>query len=151
MKVDLSLLKDEIDRKFVTSQSLLRYRQVILKDGSGQQKRLKLAAKPAKKGLFNYVLSLEKLDAKKAGTSIEIPQSQRINPKQKDLDHYFLNQDVVEDERSYFDTKLNGMSLSFKRNFQNVFELELSDSRKSKRFFCEDKNELGVVCTCFYK
>ena len=151
LKVDLSVLKEDIDRKFVTSQSLLRYRQVVLKDESGGLKRLKLAAKPAKKGLFNYNLTLEKLDANKAGTPLSIPQSQRINPKQKDLDQYFLNQDVVEDERSYFDTKLNKMNLSFKRNFQNVFELELSDMAKSKRLFCEDKKELGVVCTCFHK
>lgn len=152
LKVDLNLLKDEIDRKFITSQSLLRYRQVLLKDGTGQYKRLKLAAKSAKKrGQFNYLLSVEKLDSKKVGTPLELPQSQRINPLQKDLDQFFLNQEVVEDERSYFDTKLNGMSLSFKRNFQNVFELELNDSRAKKRLFCEDQKETGIVCTCFHK
>ncbi|WP_413288337.1 hypothetical protein [Bdellovibrio sp. HCB337] len=151
-KVDLNLLKDEIDRKFVTSQSLLRYRQVLLKDGAGQQKRLKLSAKPArKKGQYNYLLSVDKLDDKKTGTAIEIPQSQRTNPKQKDLDPYFLNHEIMEDERSYFDTKLNGMELSFKRNFQNVFELELNDSKAKKRLFCEDQKETGIVCTCFRK
>ena len=151
LKVDLNQLKDDIDRKYVTSQSLLRYRQVILKDASGQQKRLKLSAKPAKKSKFNYLLSLEKLDSKGAGTPVDIPQSQRINPTQKDLDQYFLNQDVLEDEHSYFDTKLNGLTLSFQRNFQNVFALELSDSRANKRLVCEDKKELGIVCTCFAK
>jgi hypothetical protein len=151
LKVDLSILKDEIDRKFVTSQSLLRYRQVILKDGSGALKRLKLSAKPAKKASFNYILSVDKLDEKRAGTPVEVPQSQRINPKQKDLDQYFLNQDVIEDERSYYDTKLNGLGLSFKRNFQKVFELEFSDTKSKKRLFCEDKNELGVTCACFHK
>jgi len=152
LKVDLNLLKDEMDRRYVTTSSLLRYRQVILKDGSGQERRLKLAAKPSKKSKFNYILSVEKLDAAtKAGTPLEIPSSQRINPKQKDLDIYFLNNDILEDERSYFDTKLNGKTLSFKRQFQKVIELELMDVGTKKRLFCEDKKELGVVCTCFHK
>jgi hypothetical protein len=151
LKVDLNQLKEDIDRRFVTSQSLLRYRQVILKDPGGQQKRLKLSAKPAKEAKFNYLLSLEKLDSKGVGSPVELPQSQRINPSQKDLDQYFLNQDVLEDERSYFDSKLNGLSLSFKRNFQTVFELELSDASANKRLVCEDKKDLGIVCTCFQK
>lgn len=151
-KVDLNLLKEEIDKKYVTTQSLLQYRQVLLKDGMGQQKRLKLSAKPAKKkGQYNYLLSIEKLDDKKTGTPMDIPQSQRINPKQKDLDPYFLNQDILEDERSYFDTKLNGLGLSYKRNFQNVFELELSDSKAKTRLLCNDQKEMGIVCTCFHK
>lgn len=151
LKVDLNLLKNEIDRIFVTSQSLLRYRQVILKDFGGLQKRLKISAKPAKKAKFNYLLSLEKLDSKGIGTPIELPASQRLNPSQKDLDQYFLDQDVLEDERSYFDTKLNGLSLSFKRKFDNIFELELSDVSAKKRLMCEDEKDLGIVCTCFQK
>lgn len=151
LKVDLNLLKEDIDKKYVTSQSLLRYRQVLLKDSLGQQKRLKLSAKPAKKGKVSYLLSIEKLDEKGAGTPVDIPVAQRTNPSQKDLDQYFLNQDVLEDERSYFDTKLNGQTVSFKRNFDKIFELEMSDARARQRLLCEDKNTLGVVCTCFQK
>jgi hypothetical protein len=151
LKVDLNQLKDDIDRRFVTSQSLLRYRQVILKDASGQKKRLKISAVPAKRSKFNYLLSIEKLDSKGVGAVVELPQSQRINPTQKELDLHFLNQDVLEDERSYFDTKLNGLNLSFRRNFQNVFELDLSNSSGSKRLVCEDKKALGIICTCFEK
>lgn len=151
LKVDLNQLKDDIDRNYVTSQSLLRYRQVLLKDTSGGQKRLKLSAKTGKQGKFNYLLSLESLDSKGAGTPLEVSAAQRTNPSQKDLDQYFLNQDVVEDERSYFDTKLNGLGLSFKRNFQKIFELELSDEKAHLRLLCEEKNTLGVVCTCFQK
>jgi hypothetical protein len=151
LKVDLNQLKSEIDRKFVTSQSLLRYRQVILKDPNGLQKRLKISAKPAKKSKFNYLLSLEKLDSKGAGTPFELPLPQRLNPSQKDLDQYFLDQDVLEDERSYFDTKLNGLSLSFKRKFDSVFELELSEVSMKRRLVCEDQKDLGIVCTCFQK
>lgn len=151
LKVDLNVLKEDIDKRYVTSQSLLRYRQVLLKDSLGQQKRLKLSAKPAKKGKVSYLLSIEKLDDKGAGTLVDVPLSQRTNPTQKDLDQYFLNQDVIEDERSYFDTKLNGQTVSFKRNFDKVFELELSDARARQRLLCEDKNAVGVVCTCFQK
>lgn len=151
LKVDLNVLKDDIDKNYVTSQSLLRYRQVLLKDSLGQQKRLKLSAKPAKKGKVSYHLSIEKLDSKGAGTPVDVPAAQRTNPSQKDLDPYFLNQDIVEDERSYFDTKLNGQTVSFKRNFDKIYELELSDVRARQRLLCEDKNAVGVVCTCFQK
>lgn len=151
LKVDLNVLKDDIDKNYVTSQSLLRYRQVLLKDSLGQQKRLKLSAKPVKKGKVSYLLSVESLDDKGAGTPVAIPAAQRTNPSQKDLDQYFLNHDVVEDERSYYDTKLNGQTLSFKRAFQKIFELEFNDERAHQRLFCEEKNGLGVVCTCFQK
>lgn len=151
LKVDLNVLKDDIDKSYVTSQSLLRYRQVLLKDSLGQQKRLKLSAKPVKKGKVSYLLSIENLDDKGAGTPVTIPAAQRTNPSQKDLDQYFLNHDVVEDERSYYDTKLNGQTLSFKRAFQKIFELEFNDEKAHQRLFCEEKNGLGVVCTCFQK
>lgn len=150
-KVDLEQVKDEADAKFVTSKTLLRYREAVLKDSAGQQKRLRLSATPGKKGKPTYVLSLEKLDAKGAGTPIDLPQSLRINPREKDVGQYFLNQDVISDESSYFDTKLKGMSLSYKRGFKEIFELELSDPRGHRRLFCEDKKDLGVVCTCFQK
>jgi len=151
LKVDLDQLKDDIDKNYVTSQSLLRYRQILLKDSAGQRKRLKLSAKPGKQGKFNYLLSLEKLDAKGVGTPMDVPAAQRANPTQKDLDPYFLNQEVLEDERSYFDTKFNGFTLSYKRGFQKIFELELSDEKTHQRLLCEDKISLGVVCACFQK
>jgi hypothetical protein len=151
LKVDLNVLKEDIDKNYVTSQSLLRYRQVLLKDSLGQLKRLKLSAKQLKKGKVSYLLSIESLDSKGAGTPVVIPATQRTNPSQKDLDQYFLNHDVVEDERSYFDTKLNGQNLSFKRAFQKIFELEFHDEKGHQRLFCEEKNGLGVVCTCFQK
>jgi len=151
LKVDLNQLKDDIDKNYITSQSLLRYRQVLLKDSLGKLKRLKLSANTAKKGKVSYHLSVEKLDEKGAGTSIDLPISQRINPSQKDLDQYFHGQDMLEDERSYFDTKLNGQTLSYKRQLQKVVELEMKDDRARLRLLCEDKNAVGVVCTCFQK
>ncbi|MBC7370278.1 MAG: hypothetical protein H7326_01865 [Bdellovibrionaceae bacterium] len=150
-KVDLNQLKDQADRKFVTSQTLLRYRQSTLKDAVGQQKRLRLAAKSEKKSKVSYTLSLDKLDAKGAGTPIEIPANQRINPTQKVLDQFFLNQELIEDEYSYFDTKLNGMNMSYKRNLHEIFELEISDPRGKRRVFCEEQGTLGKVCNCFQK
>jgi hypothetical protein len=151
-KVDLNQLKEQADQKFVTSQSVLRYRQAHLKDPSGEEKRLRLAAsKVPKKGKFVYTLSLDKLDDKGAGTTLELPASQRTNPSQKILDQYFLNQEVLEDEYSYFDTKLNGMSMSYKRNFQNLFEVEISDPRGHRKLFCEEQKSLGVICSCAQK
>jgi hypothetical protein len=94
---------------------------------------------------------VDKLDVKGVGTPLEIPQSQRINPKQKDLDSYFLDQEVIEDEYSYYDTKLNNVSMSYKRNFKDVFEIELADPRGHRRILCEDKRATGIVCTCFQK
>ncbi len=151
-KVDLNQLKEESDRKFATSNSLLRYRQVLLKDPMGQQKRMRLAAaKATKKGKTNYNLTVEKLDSKGEGHVIDLPKSHRSNPNLVDLAPYFLNQEILEDEYSYFDTKLNGITMSYKRNFKDLFEIEISDSRAHRRILCEDKKTLGVVCTCSLK
>jgi hypothetical protein len=148
LRVDLNQLKDQADRQFATAKSLLRYRQALLQDVAGHQKRLRLAAKPVKKGRVTYALTLDKLDAKGAGTPVEVPLAQRTNPSQKDLDLFFLNQEVIDDETSYFDTKLNGISMSYKKNLKEVFELEISDPRARRRLFCEDQKSLGKVCSC---
>ncbi|RYZ75954.1 MAG: hypothetical protein EOP04_32655 [Proteobacteria bacterium] len=151
MKVDLNQLKEQADKKFVTSQTLLRYRQSTLKDATGHQRRLRLAAKSEKKSKVSYTLTLDKLDARGAGTPVEIPTAQKINPSQKVLDQYFLNQELVGDEYSYFDTKLNGMSMSYKKNLTEIFELEISDPRGKRRVLCEEQGTLGKVCNCYQK
>jgi hypothetical protein len=153
-KVDLNELKEEIDRNFLTTQSLLRQREVILKDPQTEvSKRLRLAAREskAKKKNYDYYLTLEKLDAKGGGTPLDLPAQQRVNPKQKDLNGYFLNQEVLQDETSFFDTKLRGVTASYKKNFKDISEIELKDSQSSRRLFCENKKDLGIVCTCFPK
>lgn len=149
IKVNLNQLKEESDRKFATSNSLLRYRQLLLKDPQGQKKRMRLAAvKTSKKGKLNYSLTIDKLDEKGEGRSIDLPQAHRSNPNLVNLAPYFLNEEILEDEYSYFDTKLNGITMSYKRNFKDIFEVEISDTRSQRRLFCEDKKNLGVVCTC---
>lgn len=153
-KVDLNELKEEIDRNFLTTQSLLRQREVVLKDpATGVSKRLRLAAQTnsLKKDQVDYALTLEKLDASGAGTPIVIPAAHRKNPKQQDLNTYMLEQEIVKDETSHFDTKLRGVTASYKKNFKEVFEIELQDSQTSRRVFCENQKDLGSVCTCFPK
>lgn len=150
-RVDLNQLKEQADRKFVTAQTLLRYRQSTLKDAGGQQKRLRLSAQSERKSKISYNLTLDKLDSRGAGTPIEIPLAQRVNPSQKVLDQFFLNQELVDDEYSYFDTQVNGMSMSYKKNLREVFELEISDPHGKRRVLCEEQGTLGKVCNCYRK
>jgi hypothetical protein len=154
-KVDLNELKEEIDSHFVTTQSLLRLREVWLRTPQTEvQKRLRLAARPSsQKGpeKFDYVLTLEKLDSKGGGTNIEIPAAHRVNPTQKDLNSYFINEEVTRDESSFYETKLRGLTLSYKKNFKTVSEIELKDPKGARRVFCDDQKDLGIVCTCFSK
>lgn len=156
--VNLNELKEEIDRDFLTTQTLLRQREVLMKEPTvaaqtSTTKRLRLAAKPVggKKQGYNYHLTLESLDTKEIGAAIEIPAKHRTNPEQKVLNGYLVNQDILQDETSYFDTKLKGVTAGYKKNFKDVTEIELKDPAGSRRIFCEQQKDLGVVCTCFSK
>ena len=150
-KVDLNKLKDIIDEKFVTSRSQLVLRQISFVDADNQKKRLTLRAKNPGAWKVNYQLSLEKIDDKGIYSDIKLPEAQRINPKQEVLNNILLGVTVKSDRYSYIDTKLNGVSLSYTRDFKTVEEVALADKRRNRSVSCESQKDLGVICTCSKK
>ena len=147
--LELGRLKDKIDHVYFTTKSALRYRKMSFEDLQKDTKRLTIRrTNSIKNHKFEYEMILEKIDEKGMFTDIEIPVKHRKNPKQADINTYILNSVIKKDETSFIDTKLNGFILTYQRNFLDVVELELRDSRGLRTLTCENQKNLGVVCTC---
>ncbi|UOF02698.1 hypothetical protein [Bdellovibrio reynosensis] len=150
-KVDLNRLKELIDEKFVTSQSQLRQRKVHYLDAEKQAMNLILRTKFMGHKKMDTELFLQQVDAKGVVTDIRMTGNQRINPKQDVINNFLLGATIKSDEYSYNDTKLNGIHSTYRRNFKDIEEYELTDKANRRSILCEKKPELGTICTCSKK
>lgn len=150
-KVDLNRLKDIADEKFVTSQSQLRQRKIHYLDAEKQAMNLILRTKFSGAKKVQTELILQQVDEKGVVTDVKLTENQRINPKQDTINNFLLNSVIKTDEYSYNDTKLNGVSASYMRNFKDVIEYELNDGPGSRSIVCENQKNLGIICTCSKK
>lgn len=150
-KVDLTRLKDLIDEKFITSNSQLRQRKIQYVDVNGQMMNLILRMKQISTKKIKTELSLQKVDEKGVVTDIRLTENQRVNPKQEVINGFLVGATVKSDHSSYFDTKLNGVSLVYTKNFKEVEELDLIDKPKKRSVQCEQQKDLGIICTCSKK
>ncbi len=150
-KVDLNSLKDLIDDKFITSNSLLRQRKVQYLDAKGQQSILILRTKRVGARKLRTELILQRVDEKGVVTDQKLTENQRINPKQEIVNGLLLGAALQSDEFSYLDSKLNGVSLVYSRNFKIVQDLELTDKAGNRSLTCENQKNLGIICTCSKK
>lgn len=150
-KVDLNRLKELIDEKFVTSQSQLRQRKIHYVDADQQRMNLILRTdfKATKK--MSTQLILQKVDEKGLVTDLKLTKNQASNPKQEVINNFLLGATIKSDEYSYHDTKLNGLFSTYRRNFKEVVEVELSDKPRRRSVLCEKRDELGIICTCTKK
>jgi ABC-type transporter MlaC component len=150
-KVDLNRLKDLIDEKFVTSQSQLRQRKIQYVDADQQRMNLilRLDARMSKKSSTHLIL--QKVDDKGLVTDLKLTKNQATNPKQEVINNFLLGANIKSDEYSYIDTKLNGVVSTYRRNFKDVMEIELSDKPRQRSVMCEKRDELGIICTCTKK
>jgi hypothetical protein len=147
----LNRLKELIDEKFVTSNSQLLERRVLFLDATGQQKRIVMRVKKVGGRKVDYVLSLQKVEDSGVFTDLKLPESQKKNPSQQTIGNLLLGGTVKADQYSYLDTKLNGYSLHYTRNFKEVEELELKAKYGKRTVACESKQDLGIICTCSKK
>ncbi|MFS4457801.1 hypothetical protein [Bdellovibrio sp. HCB2-146] len=150
-KVDLTRLKELIDEKFITSNSQLRQRKIQFVDVNGQTMNLILRMKQISTKKTKTELSLQKVDAKGVVTDIRLTENQRVNPKQEVINGFLVGATVKSDHSSYYDTKLNGVSLVYTKNFKEVEELDLIDKPKKRSVQCEHQKDLGIICTCSKK
>lgn len=150
-KVDLTRLKELIDEKFITSNSFLRQRKIQYVDLNGQTMNLILRMKQVTTKKIKTELSLQKVDAKGVVTDIRLTENQRVNPKQEVINGFLAGATVKSDRFSYFDTKLNSMSLVYTKNFKEVEELDLTDRLKKRSVVCDQEVDLGIICTCSKK
>ncbi len=150
-KVDLNRLKELIDEKFVTSQSQLRQRKIHYIDADQQKMNLILRTHFSAVKKMSTQLSLQKVDEKGLVTDLKLTKNQASNPKQEVINNFLLGASIKSDEYSYIDTKLNGVISTYRRNFKEVMEIELSDKPRRRSVLCEKRDELGIICTCTKK
>jgi hypothetical protein len=148
--VDLDRLKEKIDNFDFTVKSTLRYRRLTyIPQGGTETHRLTIRALTKKGSQYSYEMFLEKMGPTDGvPTELEIPLKQRKNPKQADINTYIFDADLKLEETSYVDTKLNGHTLIYSRQFKKVYDLVLKDSKGVHTLTCENQKNLGVVCTC---
>lgn len=150
-KVDLTRLKEIIDERFITSNSALRQRKIQYLDSTGQLTNLILRTKQITLKKSKTELTLQRVSDKGVITDIALTPNQRTNPKQEIINNFLLNATIKGDEATYFDTKLNGVSLVYMKNFKEVMELELNDKPRKRSIQCEHQKDLGIICTCSKK
>lgn len=152
LRVDLNLLKEEVDRKHATVRSHLLERLAVFNDTSDVKKRTRLwtldaptSPKP------QYRFQLEYFDDKGLTHEQIVPPAHKINPKQKDLNAYYVTAQFEMDQSTYIDTKLNGYELRYKKNFDRVLELRLLNIRARKDLRCDQDSLGAIVCECIKK
>lgn len=150
-KVDLNQLKEVMDEKFITSQSQLRQRKVQYEDSEGQLRNLILRNQFRGPKKVETELILQMVDEKGVVTDVKLTDNQRINPKQEVINNFLLNSVIKSDEYSYNDTRLNGVSSTYRRNFKEIEEVSLEDKLSKRSILCEKKSDLGIICTCSKK
>lgn len=147
--VNLDILKDLVDQKFVSTESWLRSRKIRYKREGGEVQVLTLTLK--QQAPRSYELRLEKLDPKEGLKEISLSQAQRINPSQKQIDQFLTDATVQLDESAYEASKAQGLGMSTVRGLQGIQQLELRDPAHKKSISCNQEKDLGAICTCSKK
>ncbi|WP_253716018.1 hypothetical protein [Bdellovibrio bacteriovorus] len=150
-KVDLNLLKEVADKTFPTRDSVLRQRKVQYLDSERQLTNLILRTKTPPGRKKETELILQQVDAKGVVTDIKLTKNQSQNPKQEVINNFLLNSTIKSDESLYNDTKLNNVSATYSRNFNEVQEYDLMDRLYQRSISCEKRSDLGIICTCSKK
>lgn len=150
-KVDLNLLKDVIDKKFVTRETVLRQRRIQYLDSERQLMNLILRTKTPLGKKKETELILQQVDSKGVVTDVKLTKNQSYNPKQETINNFLLNSTIKSDEFLFHDTKLNNMSATYTRHFKDVQDIQLVDRLLRRSISCEKRNDLGIICTCSKK
>ncbi len=150
-KVDLAVLKDIADEKFVTSQTLLEKRKITYLDTENRLMVLTLRNIPKSVRKMESNLSLQQKDEKGVLINYELTANQKKSPPQNIINELMLGASLQEDEYSFVDTKLNGISAQYRRIGKVLKEYQIEDKVKSRSLLCEVQVDLGIICTCSKK
>ncbi|MBX3040328.1 MAG: hypothetical protein KF789_06425 [Bdellovibrionaceae bacterium] len=148
-RVDLGILKNRMDDVYVTQRSLLMQRVVDFRERSGELRRLRLENKP-EKGISKFTAQWRTVLPEGDTVSWEDP-SLKEQPTLKDV-HLVIAKGVIERDESLIDDfKLTGVKLRSKKDLQRFLELRLEHEDGSRLLLCEEKKDLGTICTCTKK
>lgn len=145
-RVDLKKVKDRLDEKFPTTRTERVRRVMKFRDAAGVIKRLRLDTENEKPPKTTALL--ESLDSKGSATPVQPLPINRINPTQAEINRLLSGNDLLSDEITDLDTKLNGIRVRGRKDFSRWLELRVEDPANKKILSCEDNKEVGTICTC---
>jgi hypothetical protein len=149
-KVNLNLLKKDIDQKRPSMKSVLRYRRVLYTDAKlgAYPHRLTISLQKWIKGIPQYDFYLEKLDKDDVAEILPLDKEKFRNPVKDVPQKYLLAVKILDDESLWLDTKPNKTEMSYKTSNDSVQELDLTHSGGKVQLKCENKKDQGVLCLC---
>lgn len=147
LNLDLQSLKQALDESEMTLRSELRYRIVEFESIKGEKKRLRFAQEKSSKGIYNYNLRVERLDASGVGKEIPIPTEHKRQPTQLIVSEYLLNQKVLSDETLINESKLNDQEVNIRYLNGKIVEIEWFFSKRKKNLVCEVRQS-NYICRC---
>jgi Skp family chaperone for outer membrane proteins len=155
-RLDLTILKEVADNKFVTLKTSMLERVAIFTENGGLKKKLRLwafepGAAAKKSGKQQYKLQLDIIDAKGLTHEQKISDSIKTNPTQNEINNFFTTAQFESDYYTFIDTKLNGVELIYKRNFEKITEFSLKDKRARRQLDCDLRDSSTVLCECIKK
>ncbi|HRO67839.1 MAG TPA: hypothetical protein PL182_09775 [Pseudobdellovibrionaceae bacterium] len=148
-RVDLAILKSRMDDVYVTQRSLLMQRVVDFRERSGELRRLRLENRP-EKGVSKYTAQWRTV-LPDGDTVAWEDATLKEQPTLKEV-YLVIAKGVIErDESLTEEFKLKGVKLRVKKDLQRPLELRLEHEDGSRSLLCEEKKDLGTICTCTKK
>lgn len=148
LKVDLRRLKEKIDNHYVTSTTAQLSRTVVLKTSSGQRKRLRLEARKLSPARTQTSAVVELISENGQITATTEPGLNKLDPTPTQINGVLNRGQVQSDEVLTLDTKLNGFRMTHRRDLDRIVEFDLQDAQQKIQLHCEDRRELGSICSC---
>lgn len=148
-KVDLQILKDMMDRTYVTHRSLLMKREVDFRERSGELRRMRLENHPVR-GVTKF--TAEWRTVKPDGDTVpwDDPALKR-HPTLTEVYHVIAKGVTERDETITHEFKLKGVKLITRKDHRRWLELKLEHEDGNRSLRCQENADLGTICTCTKK
>ncbi len=150
-KVDLTRLKELVDARFLSTKSQIRMRKVHFQDADRQVRFLVLRNISSPKGKIETQMSLQVMDEKGSLADVSLTRSQSLNPKPEVINSFLQGSKIISDQVWHHDTKLKGVTASYRQNFKEIEEYELRDVLAKRSLSCSAQLDLGIICACSKK
>ena len=147
-KFNLNELKEKIDSKYVTTLSQMLSRVITYSELTGERKRISMVTDIKKIGKPDIIVSMEKFDDAKMTQPMETPANLKKNPPQKELNAFLTNVKIESDIMLFNDSKYHNLKMKYQKDRLKILDLELNDPNLKVTLSCDERPDLGIVCTC---
>lgn len=147
-RVDLRVLGEKISRVMAVQHSRLLEREVQFRDEDGLVRRLRLVDFKHVTASPEYRVQADTVaDNGEVTPWLESPVKETVKSPW-DLKNALVRADVLRDETLLRETLLGSLVVLTRKDMNRVLEISLSDFRGETKLHCEDRKDLGAVCTC---